>query len=357
MSDGVGLVVGGRWRLSKPLGEGKTGMVWAARDTVDDSRVAVKVLHRQLVTSEPEVRRFAREFEVLRRITHDNVVRALEFGTEEAGPAEGSCYIVMELIEGRRLSDVLKSGGLDLDRAAHVALGVARALEAAHAHGVVHRDIEPSNVLLARTRHGEQVKVLDFGVARLQSDDTLTEPGHKLGTAEYMSPEYVDDGELDARSDLYSLGVLVYALVTGGPPVAGPALKVMQDHVVTPAPSPSLRAPGLPLWLEVLTMRLLAKDPAARPQSASEVVAELQRHLAELDQDMTSERLRLASLPPAAPAPPPASLGHHSQSVAPVYPDPKPVPSLPFGLAVVLGALAVLGVASIAAVLAAVALL
>ncbi|MCB9684892.1 MAG: serine/threonine protein kinase [Alphaproteobacteria bacterium] len=354
------LVVGGRWRLLKQLGEGRTGNVWQARDTRENSRVAVKILHRQLASHEPELKRFAREFEVLRRIDDANVVRAIHFGVEEEGDLKGSCYLVMEHVEGRRLSDVLGAGGLDLDRVAHIGLGIARAMRAAHAHEIVHRDLEPSNILLVRSRHGEQVKVLDFGVARLQSaDDSLTEAGVKLGTAEYMSPEYVDDGELDARSDLYALGVLMYAMITGAAPFVGPAMKVMQDHVTTQPQSPSLRTPGLPMWLEVLTMRLLAKDPAARPQTASEVVEELENHLHELDQDMTAEREMLASLASLPPEPiaPAASVGHHTDNSKPVYPDPKPVPKLPMALAVGFAALAAFGVLSLVGLVAAVAMM
>lgn len=354
------MVVGGRWRLLKQLGEGRTGNVWLARDTQENTRVAVKILHRQLATHEVELRRFRREFEVLSRIDDPNVVRAIQCGVDDEGDLRGSCWLVMEHVEGRRLSDVLGGGPMDLDRVARIALGVGKAIRAAHAHDIVHRDLEPSNIVLVRSRQGEQVKVLDFGVARLQSaDDSLTEAGVKLGTAEYMSPEYVDDGELDARSDLYALGVLMYAMITGTPPFVGPAMKVMQDHVTTQPQAPSLRMPGLPMWLEVLTMRLLAKDPAARPQTAGEVVDELEAHLHELDQDMTTEREQLASISSLPPEPiaPAASVGHHSENANPVYPDPKPVPKLPLAMAVTFAALAAFGVLSLFGVIAAVAMM
>jgi serine/threonine-protein kinase len=187
---------------------------------------------------------------------------------------------------------------------------------------VVHRDVSPSNVLLARTRQGEVVKVLDFGVARLQQgDEGLTDIGVKLGTAEYMAPEYVEEGILDVRSDLYGLGVLAYALLTGGPPFVGPTMKVMQDHVNTQPPPPSVRAPGLPPWLEVLTMVLLAKDPAARPPDAQTVVDEIERNLSGLEQQVRQERQILDSLPPQPMQVRAASVGHHTEPGAePAYP-------------------------------------
>jgi serine/threonine protein kinase len=340
-----GALVAGRYRLQRLLGEGRSGKVYQAKDVQSQEKVAVKLLYPQLATVKDHVRRFSREFDLLQRIEHPNVVKAISFGEEKEGELAGSWYIVMEYVEGRRLDEVLATGAAEVDRAAHVLLSVAQALAAAHAIGVVHRDVEPSNVMLARTRHGEVVKVLDFGVARLQAgDESLTDVGVKLGTAEYMSPEYVEEGKLDARSDLYALGVLAYALLTGSPPFVGPTMKVMQDHVGTQPPPPSVRVPGLPPWLEVLTMRLLAKDPAARPADAGEVVAEIERNLVTLENQVKEERLMRQSLPPEPMEVRAASVGHRSELGAePAYPDPKPVPGLPVTVAAGLGVVALLG--------------
>jgi serine/threonine protein kinase len=317
-----GLLLAGRYRLGRLLGEGRTGRVYQATDTEAQERVAVKLLYPQLATVPEHLRRFSREFELLRRVSHPNVVAARAFGEERDGELAGSWYLVMEFVEGRRLDEVLATGPMEVHRAALILSSVAKALAAAHALGVVHRDVAPSNVLLARTRQGEVVKVLDFGVARLQQgDEGLTDLGVKLGTAEYMAPEYVEEGFLDARSDLYGLGVLAYALLTGGPPFVGPTMKVMQDHVNTQPPPPSVRAPGLPPWLEVLTMVLLAKDPAARPPDAQAVVEEIDRNLGGLERQVRQERQILDSLPPQPMQVRAASVGHHTEpGAAPAYP-------------------------------------
>lgn len=346
-----GLTVGGRWRLLKQLAEGHTGRVFQARDTVTGDRVAVKLLHFPLSSVHEAVRRFAREFEVTSRIDHPNVVRAIAFGQEDSGALEGTHWLVLELVEGRRLSEVLASGPVGVDRAARIALEVARALQAAHAHGVVHRDIEPSNVVLSRSKGKDVAKVLDFGVARVfQGDESLTGFGVRLGTAEYMSPEYIEAGELDERSDLYALGVLLYALLTGLPPFVGPALKVMQEHVTAPVPPPSSRTAGLPPWLDDLVVRLLAKNPAQRPANANEIVALLELKMPEVAEEVSQERrasAEFASLPPTDP-PMPASLAHRGgENLPPAYPDPKPLPKVPIAIALVLGAFAVLGVSGL----------
>lgn len=340
-----GAVLAGRYKLVRLLGEGRSGQVHQAKDLESQEKVAVKLLYAQLATVKDHVRRFSREFDLLRRIEHPNVVKAIAFGEEKEGDLRGTYYLVMEYVEGRRLDEVLGAGALEVDRAAHVLLGVARALEAAHALGVVHRDVEPSNVMLARTRQGEVVKVLDFGVARLQAgDESLTDVGVKLGTAEYMSPEYVELGQLDARSDLYALGVLAYALLTGSAPFVGPTMKVMQDHVGTPVTPPSVRVPGLPPWLEVLTMRLLAKDPAARPPDAAGVVTEIEANLGHLKRTVHEERLTRQSLPPEPMEVRAASVGHRSEAGAEAaYPDAR-APSVPVTVAAGLGVVALLGV-------------
>lgn len=346
----AGLLVGGRYQLGKLLGEGRTGQVFRARDTKSTDRVAVKLLHKPLCSVPEQVRRFAREFEATSRIDHPNVVRSLTFGQEEGGPLDGTHYLVMELLDGRRLNDVLTGGTLDADRAVRIALDVARALEAAHVHGIVHRDIEPSNVILNRIKGREVAKVLDFGLARLQhgNDEGLTDFGIRLGTPEYMAPEYVETGELEPRSDVYALGVLLYAMLTGNPPFVGRTLSVMQDHVIAVPASPSTRMPGLSTWLEALVMEMLAKQPEHRP-SASEVVERLQENQQALDAEAGHERRALAAFDPG-PMPPPASVGHHSDSEMPVYPDPKPLPKVPILITAMLFGLGALGLVGFAAI-------
>jgi serine/threonine protein kinase len=346
-----GALLAGRYRLVRLLGEGRSGTVYQAKDTQTHEKVAVKLLYPQLARVRDHLRRFSREFDLMQRVEHPHVVKAIAFGEQpDGGDLAGSWYIVMEFVEGRRLGEVLEGGALEVDRAAHVLLAVAKALEAAHTIGVVHRDVAPSNVLLGRSRTGEVVKVLDFGVARLQGgDEALTDVGVKLGTAEYMAPEYVEEGKLDARSDLYGLGILSYAMLTGAPPFVGPTLKVMQDQVNSPPTPPSIRAPALPQWLEVLTMRLLAKDPAARPASATEVVAEITANLPKLHDQVKEERLMRQSLPPEPMEVRAASVGHRYEAGSePVYPDEKPVPGLSVLMVTGLGLVALLGLIIVA---------
>lgn len=343
-----GALLAGRYRLGRELGRGRTGSVFQARDATTGDRLALKLLHTRVAGVDEEVRRFAREFEATRRIEHENVVRAHAYGQEP----DGTHWIAMELLDGRRLADQLANGPLDADHAVRIAMEVARALAAAHAHGVVHRDVEPSNVMLARVKGRDVAKVLDFGVARFQlagGDEAVTGIGVRLGTAEYMSPEYVETGVVDARCDLYALGVLLYAMLTGSAPFVGPALKVMQEHVTATPAAPSSRCPGLPIWLDELVVQLLEKDPAARPQTAHEVAELLERNLPGLDQEASQERRALASFASLPPEDSTGSLsvGHRGETHLPVYPDPKPLPKVPILVTVGLFGFAFVGVSGV----------
>lgn len=337
-SELVGQTIAGHYQLAKLIGDGRTGQVYRARHLETGERVAVKLLHKPLCIVPEPVRRFAREFEATSQIDHPNVVRSIAFGQESEGTLAGTHYLVMELLEGRRLCDILKNGKLDADRAVRIALDVAKALEAAHELGIVHRDVEPSNVMLGRSKGKEIAKVLDFGLARLQSsnEEALTDIGIRLGTPEYMSPEYVETGELEPRSDVYSLGALLYTMLTGVAPFVGRTLSVMQNHVHQPVTPPSSWVTGLAPWLEGLIMEMLSKQPEQRP-SATEVVQRLSAELPALDAEVGQERRALASFEPEA-MPPMAAVHHHSFE-QPVYPDPKP-PTLRTPVLVTVGLLA-----------------
>ena len=211
----TGAVIAGRYQPSKRIGEGRTGQVFRARDAKTGERVAVKLLHKPLCVVPEPVRRFAREFEATSRIDHPNVVRSIAFGQETDGALAGTHYLVMELLDGRKLDEVMKAGRLDADRAVRIALDVAKALEAAHELGIVHRDVEPSNVVLSRCKGKEVAKVLDFGLARLGSsnEEALTDVGVRLGTPEYMSPEYVESG--DASTAIHRLEIPEHSPAVG----------------------------------------------------------------------------------------------------------------------------------------------
>ncbi|MEZ4241194.1 MAG: serine/threonine-protein kinase [Myxococcota bacterium] len=226
---------------------------------------------------------------------------------------------------------------------------MARALAAAHERGIVHRDVEPNNVVLHRHRGRELAKVLDFGLARLASNDEgLTDVGVRLGTVEYMSPEYVQTGDLEPRSDVYALGVLLYTMLSGHPPFSGRTLTVMQEHVATTPPPLASQVPGVLPALDELVADMLGKQPEERP-SAAEVVDYLTQILPALDAEAGQTRRAhsgFSTLPP----PPPAAVAHLSDSEHPVYPDPEPIPKLPLILSLVLFAFAAVGLVGLVAI-------
>ncbi len=351
----AGQLVGDRYRLGRHLGDGRTGKVFQARDRDNGEKVALKLLHRPLCSVADEVTRFGREFEVTRQIDHPHTVRMLAFGEQDDGPLEGVHYLVMEYIKGKGLDTLLVQGPLELSRAVHIALQVARGLEAAHREKVVHRDLKPGNIRIERRAGSDHAKVLDFGLAHLQGGDDeaggLTGFGVRLGTVEYMCPEYITDFELDHRSDLYGLGAVLFETLVGQPPFIGRSMKVMQDHVSAPVPRPSSNVPAIPPWLDDLVAQLMAKDPGARPQTANEVVEILEDHLDEIDTNWRIQRQAVRSSSGRNPTPRLSSVGAAGWSTRPVYDDPKPaVPPTPIAVTVALVSLALFGVVSLAGI-------
>ncbi|MFD5590598.1 protein kinase [Streptomyces griseorubiginosus] len=251
------------------------GQVWAAEDVRMRRDVAVKVVHPQYGAGEAEARdRFEREVQLAARLTHENIVTVHDWGEVLDGGRQ-TLYLVMELVDGTSLDKRLKG---PVPAPWPLAIGwaaqITQALHAAHSEGVVHRDIKPANVLL---RPDGTVKVLDFGVAKFLGDTVgarkLTATGALLGTPAYMSPEQIETtGTIDHRSDLYSLGCLLYHVVTGRPPFDGDSQwsVVLKHQQETPAP-PSTRVQGLPPVLNDLVLKLLAKHPGDRPDDASAV--------------------------------------------------------------------------------------
>ncbi len=269
-------VLGDRYRLVRRLGEGSAGAVWEADDVRADRRVAVKVLHAALA-SNPEVRsRFVAEARASRRIAHRNVVEVFDDGEAR----DGVPYMAMELCDGETLDAVVQlRGAVGPSYACELVGQVLAALVAAHALGIVHRDLKPANIMVVHPSPSQPfVKVLDFGIAKgVHPDSEYDERGRIFGTPTYMAPEQASGGEVDARTDVYAAGTILYELLTGRPPFVGDLPSIVLAEVLSRPPMP-MRAfdRSIPIDLERIVRATLAKDPADRPQSAAELRAALE---------------------------------------------------------------------------------
>ena len=266
------MVLGGRYQVESELGRGGMATVFKGTDTVLGRPVAVKVLSPQYAGDANFVTRFRREAQSAARLNHPNLVSVYDTGTDD-----GVHFIVMEYVEAKTLADYLAGGGRIMpERSIEIAEAVCDALSVAHAHGIIHRDIKPANVMI--TSKGD-VKVTDFGIARVISGaDTLAQTAAVLGTASYLSPEQAQSQPVDQRSDIYSLGVALYEMVTGRPPFSGDSpVMVASKHVLEqPTPPSKLNADVSP-ELEAVIMKAMAKNPDNRYQDADEMRADLER--------------------------------------------------------------------------------
>jgi len=270
----------GRYRLGKKLGEGGMGEVFEAEHEAIGKSVAVKVLHRGYGKSKDVVARFKREARAASRIDHQGITDVTDFGVTE----DKRLYFVMELLQGRLLSQVLDvSGALSLAEAVDIGLQLCSAMTAAHEAGLVHRDLKPDNIILVPRKGGtEQVKILDFGIAKelgpSDQAEMLTRPGTTLGTPEYMAPEQAAGQAADARSDVYATGVLLYEILCGEPPHTGTTAKeVLLKKLQEPIEPIDQRRVGLPEELSAVITRCLSASPDARPRSMREVALVLER--------------------------------------------------------------------------------
>ncbi|MSW64880.1 MAG: Stk1 family PASTA domain-containing Ser/Thr kinase [Actinobacteria bacterium] len=268
----LGLVLEGRYRLEERIARGGMSTVYSATDLRLHREVAVKVMVEHLAHDPAFVDRFIREARAAAMLSHPNVV-----GVSDQGSDQGLVYLVMELVRGRTLRDLLQARGrLTVGEAFAVLEPVLSGLTAAHRAGIVHRDIKPENVLISTSG---QVKVADFGLARAVAGTGHTSHtgGVLIGTVAYLSPEQLERGRSDARSDVYAAGVVLYELLTGHPPYAGDTpLAVAYQHVHHDVPAPSLETPSVPWQVDELVGRTTRRDPGARPLDAGAFLAEIE---------------------------------------------------------------------------------
>jgi beta-lactam-binding protein with PASTA domain/predicted Ser/Thr protein kinase len=278
MSDSV---LGDRYRIEARIGAGGMAEVFRGFDPVLNRTVAIKVLLPQFARDTSFVQRFRREAQAAARLNQPNIVAVYDTGADD-----GTQYIVMEFIEGRTLGEFLSSGRKPTPvQAAEIAQKICAALTAAHAVGVIHRDIKPGNVMV--TREGT-VKVMDFGIARVMGPETAPQTSAVLGTASYLSPEQAQGSPVDARTDIYSLGAVLYEMLTGRPPFMGETPVAVAYKQVNETPVvPSQLNPDVPARLDAVVMKALSKNPSNRYQTAEEFSADLGRVIKGQDVEAT----------------------------------------------------------------------
>jgi len=334
----------GPYRIGERLGRGGMGSVYEAVDTTTGEPVAVKVLASHLADDAGLQARFRAEIETLKGLRHPGIVQLLAFGEEDDQP-----YFAMELVRGKTIEQLLRSGRRFTWReTVATANAVARALKVAHDQGVIHRDLKPSNLLVAEDRPpAEGVKLADFGIAKLFGAAAQTAHGNIVGTAEYMAPEQAAGLPVDARADLYALGLVMYAMLAGRPPFRGTQVtEVIEKQRRCQAPRVCSVAEGVPPELDTLIDRLLAKDPDARPASAlalQRLLSALETHVpddapgpATAAEDRVVDKLVIADEPFRGSAEPHPAAGERTTMVGPPSsrpPDPVPVRPVPPTLA------------------------
>jgi len=258
----AGVVLGGRYGLEEHIGDGGYGEVWRATDTVLSRPVAVKLLHPRYAQRGEALARFRAEARLAGGLSQENIAQVFDYGEAADGQPP---YLVMELVDGPSLEAVLDGGPLESSRTMDIVAQAAAGLQAAHAAGMIHRDIKPGNLLLAP---GGTVKITDFGIAHTIGSVPVTASGELIGTPGYLAPERAEGELATPASDLYSLGMVAYECLAGAPPFTGTALEVTIAHRDRPLPPlpPSVRAD-----VYAFVMRLTAKDPACRLDNAAEV--------------------------------------------------------------------------------------
>ena len=337
-------VVSGRYRVLRKLGGGGMADVYLCEDLTLGRRVALKVLLQRFLNDATFVERFRREAKAAAGLNHPNLVSIYDWGE-----VDGTYYIVMEYVEGETLKELIRRRGrLGGNDAVHIALQLLAAIDFAHRAAIVHRDIKPQNVMLDRNGN---VKVMDFGIARA-GDSGMTEAGSILGTAQYLAPELARGLPVDERSDLYSVGIVLYEMLTGSVPFKGDsAVTVALKHVNEMAPEPAQLVPGMPYSLNQIVMKAIAKDPDFRYQGADQFARDLRSALqggpvAAAAYDRGTEATRLMGAGAGAAGGMASGAGAAASVVSGGYsPEPRPRKRWPWIVAIVI-LLAVIAVAA-----------
>jgi serine/threonine-protein kinase len=272
----IGTIIAGRYVVEALLGVGGMGSVYRARHQFIGRHVALKFLDPSLTKNERLRKRFLGEARAANQINHEHIIDITDFGETE----DGIIYMVMEYLEGQTLEEEIEKGPLELRRALRIALQVALGLGRAHELGVVHRDIKPGNIHLGRRRMDRDfVKILDFGVARIEHDARITGQNMIVGTPEYIAPEQIRSASPTPASDLYSLGCVLFEMLTGKIPFSGKTTVLLVKHINDAPAAPSANNPSIPPQVDALVLKLLQKNPLHRHRDAYHLVQELQRLL------------------------------------------------------------------------------
>lgn len=284
----IGLLVDERYRVTRRLARGGMATVYVAQDERLDRPVALKVMHPHLADSDAFVERFRREARSAARIVHPGVVSVFDQGV-----VTGQGFLVMELIDGTNLRQLLRAqGAFTIPQALRYTTDTLEALRAAHRVGVIHRDIKPENILVPSDG---PAKVTDFGLARAASEVSMSSTGNMLGTVAYIAPEIATTAEADARSDIYSVGIMLYEMLTGAVPWAGESpLQIASHHVSDDVPSPSAAQPWIPREIDDLVAALTAREPANRPADASDAIDLVARAAAAIHSNLANRRAEVA---------------------------------------------------------------
>jgi serine/threonine-protein kinase len=271
-----GRTIAGRYLIAERIGGGGMGVVYRGRHQVIDRDVAIKFLHPRLTRDPTQRKRFLGEARAANQINHEHIIDITDFGETD----DGLIYLVMEYLHGHSLAQEIADRSVAPARAVRIAIQIAQGLGRAHELDVIHRDVKPANAFLVRRGDASDfVKLLDFGIARFERETRITDRGAVVGTPEYIGPEHLRYGEVGAASDLYSLGCVLFEMLTGAPPFTGSSSAVMVQQMTKPPPRPSNLVAGLPPALDEVVLKLLRKAPHERHRDAFHVVDDLAQML------------------------------------------------------------------------------